>query len=456
MLKKSLILSIFLGLLSIVQAQAADDYVGSWTGELQVNDALALPVVFHIEKNDGYSATMDSPAQGVEGLKSNVQVEQNGIELHIPASGIRYKATLHGSEQLQGVFYQGEKELPLTLRKSTDGEQSTAYNRPQTPTGPFPYQVEKVSFENPQADIRLAGTLTKPKGIEEAPVAILISGSGPQDRNSTVFGHKPFLVLADYLTRRGIAVLRFDDRGVGQSEGDFGKATTYDFAEDVEAAVAFAKERPDLQEDSIGLIGHSEGGMVASIVASKHNELAFVVLLATPGVPGYQMLAEQSYAIQVAMRGDSAEAAKERKLEHDLYKKVANGLNEEKIYAFYVEKMKEQPEKAKQESRKISSEWMRHFLAFEPSRYLSQAESPILALNGNKDIQVLAESNTTALKQLLSEHGHPSSEVRVFDGLNHLFQEAESGLPEEYGRIEQTMAPEVMAHMSQWIGERVK
>jgi len=245
----------------------AQDITGQWHGLLEIPGS-SLRLVLNIQKSDsGYVSILDSPDQGAKGIPVDTTTFVDGkLDIAATALGLTYTAAWI-ENKFKGTFVQGLLVLPLEM--SRESVERPLLNRPQEPKEPFPYTSEAVSFQNSEADIVLAGTLTLPKGPGKHPVMVLISGSGPQDRNEELVGHKPFLVISDYLTRNGIGVLRFDDRGVGQSTGEFKKSTSLDFASDVQSAVAYQKSRKDIDNRNIGLIGHSEGGVIAPMVATK-------------------------------------------------------------------------------------------------------------------------------------------------------------------------------------------
>lgn len=345
--------------------------------------------------------------------------------------------------------------------------------RPQEPKAPFDYPSELVFFENPKAEnIKLAGTLTLPKDVKKPPVAILISGSGPQNRDEELMGHKPFLVLADYLTRNGIAVLRYDDRGTAESTGDFNIATTFDFASDAEAAMRYLKTRKDINPNKIGLIGHSEGGLIAALVAAQYKNVAFIIMLAGTGVNGRAVLESQSWEIAKQM-GASEETLKFNKAftstaydvlmteknenKNEIEPKIKTALKNFKTdletknspYAMYVsdaliERLVNQ----------ITSPWFINFIKIEPKDYLEKTTCPVLALNGSKDLQVLAKLNLEAIESALITAGNKDITLKELEGLNHLFQTANTGSPSEYSVIEETFSPIALKIIKDWILNR--
>ncbi|WJG08694.1 alpha/beta fold hydrolase [Aliiglaciecola sp. LCG003] len=429
------------------------DIAGSWKGELAIGGTTKLPLIMHFTiENDKITATMDSPAQGAADIPVDDVVVSDNISFSVNAIGMSFVGKLTQPDTITGTFSQGSAKLPLVLIRSHDARQ--ALNRPQTPVAPFDYVSEEVTFDNTSANITLAGTLTKPQGNEQFAAVILISGSGPQDRDETLFGHKPFAVIADYLTKSGLAVLRFDDRGTAQSQGDFANATSEDFASDVQAAFDFLTTRADIDPRNIGLIGHSEGGMIAPMVASQNKQIAFVVMMAGLGVDGVTLLTQQSFDIQKRMGVDEGALIKERQQDTQLFKQIAQGMSTDDIRQFLINQQGLNEADATSKAQQMSSAWMRFFLSYQPKQYLAQVKCPLLAINGSKDLQVAASENLAAIEQILTQSNHPDFVVHSLPGLNHLFQQAETGLPNEYATIENTMDIAVLKLMAEWINAR--
>ena len=342
-------------------------------------------------------------------------------------------------------------------------------NRPQEPKAPFNYTSEDIIFTNPKADnIKLAGTLTLPKDVKKPTVAILINGTGAHDRDCNIVGHKPFLLIADYLTNNGIAVLRFDERGTAKSEGDFKSATTYDLALDVEAAVEYLKSRKDINRKKIGLIGHSEGGIIAPLIASRNKSIAFAVLMAGPGASGDVMLRSQNEKI-LKLRGFTDEALKvQLELNSEFYKIVLEEENDSinyKIDAFLDKHLAENKEdktlnflvnpiNKKQFGKIYATPSLRELIRFNPKPFLEKTKCPVLAINGNKDVQVISKLNLDAIMSALETADNKDVTIKEFEGLNHLFQTAKTGMASEYGAIEETIAPQVLETIKDWILER--
>ncbi len=344
-------------------------------------------------------------------------------------------------------------------------------NRPQEPKAPFSYNSESVSFVNSQAgNIKLAGTLTLPKDIKKPPIAILISGSGPQNRDEELMNHKPFLILADYLTSNGIAVLRYDDRGIAESEGDFKTATSFDFATDVEAAIEYLKTRADIDTSKIGLIGHSEGGLIAPIVASKNKDVAFIISLAGTGVDGREVILAQAW--EIAKQMGALETTLKfndtlSKIAYNIIKtetetdtaqiklKIATNLKAYKKdiasspYAFYIN-----DQVIGKFTNIGANNWFTTFIRTNPQDYYSKTTCPVLAINGSKDLQVLPKLNLAGIKQALKNANNNDVTIKELEGLNHLFQTSETGNPNEYGKIEETFSPIALEIIKDWILER--
>ncbi len=448
--------------------------VGTWKGTLTVSGT-ELPIVFHVSAGDegGFAATMDSPAQGATGIPvTEVVFEERHLRLFVAAAQGEYEGDLSADgETLDGTWSQGGREFPLVLERMEGGVEPPS--RPQEPEPPLPYDTEEVRVTNAEAGITLAGTLTLPREPGPHPAVVLVSGSGPQDRDETVFGHRPFLVLADHLTREGFAVLRYDDRGVGESEGDFAPATSEDFVTDVLAAVAYLGGRDEVANDAIGIIGHSEGGLVAPLAAVASPDVGFIVMMAGPGVTGREIILEQGYLIGRAAGSTEEALERNRELQEELFAIVAEEPDpeaartrlEEVIRARLAEMTDEEREAAgltgeteaqviRSQVRQVNSRWMRFFLSYDPVPTLRRVRVPVLAVNGELDLQVPPEQNLPAIEAALTEGGNPDHTVLELEGLNHLFQTATSGSPGEYVGIEETISPTALNLISEWILER--
>jgi len=448
---------------------AAQDITGQWNGVLKVQ-GMQLRVIFHVtETDDGFSATMDSPDQGAKGIPvTHTTFENQIIKFEVSNAGIEYNGSLNENE-ITGTFKQNGMEFPMNLSRNVLEKETT--KKPQEPTTPYPYYSEEVSFENTGANISLSGTLTLPEKDGNFPVVILISGSGPQNRDEEILGHKPFLIISDYLTRNGIAVLRYDDRGVGQSEGDFNTATSADFATDVESAIAYLNTRKEINKKKIGLVGHSEGGLIAPMVASKSNDVSFIVLLAGPGIQGDKLLLLQQALIAKASGVAEADINIALETNAKLFELVINSTDDQKLKTDLTNLLNEtlkndsnfkipggmtQDEFLSVHLNQILTPWMQYFLKYNPAISLEKVKCPVLAVNGEKDLQVPPKENLTAIENTLKKGGNKSVTVIEFPNLNHLFQECEIGSPDEYATIEQTFSPKVLEEISRWIQLQTK
>ncbi|ACV27226.1 alpha/beta hydrolase family protein [Kangiella koreensis] len=466
---KVLMTIILLTMLGSKALLAKESIVGDWSGTLDIQGT-PMSLVFHIkqENNNEYTATMDSPDQGASGIQvSKVDFNNNVVRLEVAIAQGFFEGKLSSDgKSIEGSWVQGHN-FPLVLKKN---QELKVPQRPQEPKKPYPYKSQEVSYPNTEAGITLAGTLTIPQGKGPFPAAILISGSGPQDRNQMIMGHKPFLVLADHLTRQGIAVLRFDDRGVGESTGDFSQATSLDFSTDVEAGLKFLQSQQFIDAKRIGLIGHSEGGLIAPIVAANNQDVAYSVLMAGPGISGMDISLAQARAILSASGLSEAgidgavslnRAYIETLLDESATKEMIQGsfdLAWQELSPSVKEELKAMGglQLTEQQFELLLSPWYRYFAFHKPQEWLRKVKSPVLAINGEKDFQVLADSNLTAIEQALKEGGNTRYAIVKFPGLNHLFQEADTGQMNEYARIEQTFSPVALNTISEWILKNVE
>lgn len=440
---------------------AKEDYVvkpanvaGDWLGTLEAG-ARKLRLVFHLVNSaDGLKATMDSPDQSAFGLAaSSAQLTGVTLKIEMKQYSISYEGVVSRDfSAVQGTFIQGGS-IPLTLKRVENKAELAPARRPQDPVRPFPYREEDVSYDNQAQGNRLAATLTLPQGNGPFPAVVLITGSGPQDRDESLMGHKPFLVLSDYLTRCGIAVLRADDRGIGKSTGVFASATAADFATDAEAGIAYLKTRPEVNKKMIGLVGHSEGGVIAPMVAARNHDVAFIVMMAGSGLPGDQIIAAQSGAITEEKtgsheKGEKAEAAELQLLELAKRSQSDPASNKE----FRDRLMAIMPEGSiDQAVRQMQSPWYLYFLNYDPATALRKVTVPVLAINGSKDLQVSSKRNLPAIRKALESAGNTHIDVEELPGLNHLFQTAKTGSVEEYSQIEETIAPVALEKIAGWI-----
>ena len=446
------------------------DIEGSWSGKLR-EAGMDLRMVFNfaMTEADTIKATLDSPDQNATGIPmGRVTLADDSLFVEAPMIRGRYAGKVSGDSLITGTWTQLGKNYTIDLRRGTIAP--ATYNRPQEPRPPYPYREEEVTFRNEAEGFELAGTLTLPDGPGPFPAVVLITGSGQQDRDETIFHHKPFKVIADHLTRNGIAVLRYDDRAVGGSKGSLTAATSLSFAGDAEAAVMFLAGRPDIDPGKIGLAGHSEGGLIAPIVASRNSSIAFVISLAGPGVTGYDAIIQQN--IDFFRVSGMSEKALEDQLhmlrnifgfvmaeedQRTAAKKAMEWFNKElDARGVTAEERREQMGTFVQALVQTNNPWWKYFLSTDPAQFWSSVKSPVLALNGEKDIQVNHEQNLPAIKNAVKKGGNRKVKTVAMPGLNHLFQHAETGAITEYQTIEETFSPEVLGMMSSWIRKTLK
>lgn len=439
---------------------------GNWHGVLKVGPA-EVRLIFRVtkDKDGNLKATLDSPDQGAKGIPlDSVTREGRDVKFESKAAKAVYEGQLsEDGLSIAGKWKQAGVSFALDLKR-LDKEPEVA--RPQVPKRPYPYREEEVTYENAAAKIKLAGTLTLPKSEGPFAAVLLITGSGAQDRDESLLGHKPFLVLADHLTRQGLAVLRVDDRGVGGSSGSTPNSTTDDFAGDVLAGIAYLKGRKEIDPKRIGLAGHSEGGIIAPLVASRSADVAFIVLLAATGVTGEEIIYRQGALIAKVQGATDAAVAASRTGQETLFKIVREEKDPEKaaelLKKYFAERValavaaspdaKDAIEaQAKAQLTPLLTPWFRHFLVYDPAPALRKVRCPVLAVNGEKDLQVEPAQNLPPIKKALEESGNADVTIKELPGLNHLFQHAKTGAPSEYGKIEETFAPEALAIISDWI-----
>jgi len=456
-------------LLAAVIGSYGQDITGQWNGVLKVQ-GMQLRIVFHITKTeDGYSSTMDSPDQHATGIPvTKTTFENSKLKIEVASAGMEYAGELK-DKTIKGIFRQGGMELPLDLSREVIEKKEV--KRPQEPVKPYPYYSEDITFQNARENIALSGTLTLPKKEGKYPVVILISGSGPQNRDEELMGHKPFLVLSDFFTRHGIAVLRYDDRGVAQSKGNFKTATTMDFAADVESAIAYLKTRKEIKSDRIGLVGHSEGGIIAPMVAAGSKDVKFIVLLAGTGIRGDKLLLLQQELVAKAAGKTDAEIQKSKEINTEVFEIVLKSKNneslKEELKNCLSKNLKSNPDGAKPKGmtddefmsltiNQITSPWMLYFIRYDPAIALETVKCPVLAVNGEKDLQVPSKVNLPAIEKAIKKGGNKQVTTMEFPNLNHLFQECKTGSPAEYAEIEQTFSPLAMEFVSGWIIQQTK
>ncbi len=467
-MKKIIIISAISFLSHLIFAQ---NITGDWSGKIDIQ-GIQLKIVFHItDENNTYTATLDSPDQGAYDLAvDSVFFINDDLKMIMIKLGAEYSGKYNPETKLiKGNFMQAGQSFPLELTKSKVKIEKPKHY--QEPNKPYPYISEDIKFKNKKANITLAGTLTLPEKEGKFPAVILISGSGAQNRDEELLGHKPFLIISDYLTRKGIAVLRFDDRGTAKSEGNFKTATTADFADDAEAAFNFLLSRKEIDTKNIGLIGHSEGGLIAPMLAAENKKIAFIILLAGPGLPGEKILLMQSQLIGKANGATDKELKAGNKINKKIYallkKENDTSILKDKISLLLSKEFKKQDATTKMSEESISalinkqisilvSPWFRYFLTYNPKKNLKTLSCPVLALFGSKDLQVPPQANEKAIKKALSGAGNKDFKTLIIPGLNHLFQECKTGSPTEYANIEQTFSPVALKEISDWINKHLK
>lgn len=457
MMKKvfDILLCLFTGI-----ATHAQNVTGDWGGTLKAGPQ-SLKIVFHIASVDsGYAVTMDSPDQGAFGLSAS-SVEYREPELSVKWDGLKaaFTGKIEG-DSLKGIFVQGMFPLALNLARG-----DYALRRPQEPRPPFPYRTEEVTVHNRKDSVTLAGTLTIPDGKGPFPAVVLVTGSGPQDRDEELMGHKPFAVIADYLTRRGIAVLRYDDRGTGRSTGDFSTGTSADFTRDALAAFDFLTQRPEIARKKVGILGHSEGGTIVFMAAARNPKVAFVVSLAGAAARGDSLLLTQNRAILRAQGAPDSAADAYVDVLRDIFRLqeryplefLRSHRDSLSAVLFPAGPRASLPAPVRQNAMTVltlrQEMWMRYFKRNDPKPYILDTRCPVLALNGMKDVQVDARINLGLIRQYAAESGNKRVTTRIYEGLNHLFQHAGTGSPNEYAQIEETISPEVLADIADWILE---
>jgi pimeloyl-ACP methyl ester carboxylesterase len=445
-------------------APTGNPFVGTWQGPLEVS-GMRLRLAFTISRDSAGAlrGSLVSIDQGNQAIPATFTIRGDSLIAAIPAIGASYAGVLNAArDSLRGSFTQG-MTVPLNLARVGA---ITALVRPQEPRPPYPYKTEDVAFES-VSGVRLAGTVTIPAGPGPFPAVVMVSGSGPQDRDETLMGHKPFLVLADFLARRGIASLRYDDRGVGKSTGSFGQGTSEDFANDAESAVRFLRGHSAVAPSRVGIVGHSEGGMIGPMVAARTGDVAFLVLLAGPGISGDSILVLQSKALLAANGADSARVQLGATFNRRVYDVLKSGVDtatmRQRLRTLFTEffaslpaseRANASPAAVDQQLSQILSPWFLYFIKFDPAPNLRRVRVPVLAVNGTRDIQVPYQPNLAGIAAALREAGNRDYRVVELPMLNHLFQTATTGNVSEYGTIEETISPQALELVASWILER--
>ena len=440
---------------------ARPSLTGDWSGEVAT-----LDFTFHlIDPAAGpRAATLDIPTQHAQGLVLQFATPGDSVYLRLAQAGAKFAGRRSADgQQLLGEWQQGLRAFPLTLTRARAGGATVAPAappRPQTPRPPFPYQSADITFRNEKAGVTLAGTYTVPADKGPFPAVVLLTGSGPEDRNETILGHQPFAVLADYLTRRGMAVLRFDDRGVGQSGGTLAGTTSTDYTADAQAALAWLRAQPGIVKNQVGLLGHSQGGTAAIGAAGQPNGPDFLVLLAAPALPGDELIVQQSLALVRLQTIDPAQLAVTEKMQRGMTQIIQatpdNARALAQLRAYYTAADPTLLAQLEPHLAALVSPGYRDLLADRPAATLPKVRCPVLALGGSKDVQVPAAANLAATAAALKAGGNRDVKTQELPGLNHLFQTAATGAPSEYGTIEETLAPAALRAVGDWLSQHTQ
>ncbi len=444
------------------------EHVATWIGTLEAGGQEFEFQLRVFEEGDLKSAVLDSFSESMMGLATEFRQQNEEFQFEVPISEGKFVGELNEDKnKVDGKWIQRGSEFDLSFESIPVAEtKSAVVRRPQTPNVPFPYDTVELSIEIKEAGLVLAGTLSTPRSEGPFPTVILVSGSGPQDRDETILGHKPFLVLADHLTRSGFAVFRYDERGVGESTGVYQGATTEDFASDAEAIYQSLLDNPLVDKENFGIIGHSEGGLVAPMIAARNSDVAFVVLMAGPGVTGKKILLTQSREI-AAVAGASAEALdlnegiltmildrispenEEGNLVERAIEEFRKTLDEEQLKQFGT------PDLAPAQFEQFETPWFKFFNVYDPAPALEKVKCGVLSIIGEKDLQVDCEINQAAIEAALKTGGNENFSIINLPELNHLFQKCETGSPGEYSRIEETLNPKFLETVTDWLLEQV-
>lgn len=437
----------------------AQDITGNWTGIITGSKG-SVEFSFSISKNrDLLESTIDVPKYGIKGVKAEkASLADSTLIMSFTKLNLTYEAKVINSSEIKGkLLVSGRDPISLNLKPG-----KIEINRPQEPLPPFDYYTEDITFTNSEG-IPIKGTLSLPKKNRKFPVVIIISGSGPHDRVGEMYGHKPYLVIADHLTKNGIGVLRYDERGIGESGGDFKTATISEFSDDVSSAITYLKTRKDIRKKKIGLIGHSLGGIVGPKVASERTDVSFLVLMAAPGLNGDELMLIQKAAFEKEAGLNEEQVEFGQIMMKNSYAIITetnleNKTLKDSLHSFFIKdyglKIPENQREAM--VNQIGSSEIVSLIRSQPSEFLEKVKCPVLAINGSKDLQVTPKENLEAIKTSLEKNGNTSFEILEFDNLNHLFQESKTGLLTEYAQIEQTIHPEVLEKMTGWIIKQTK
>jgi len=469
-MKKTILTITCFAITLLATAQTETKLIGTWEGKIIAGVPVRLVFQFSKDTAGHLVATSESPDQGIKNIPCNIlQVSADSLRLEVPSAKAIYSARFVTDSIISGRLVQGVVAMALEIKKVAA---VSVLKRPQTPIPPFPYRSEAVEYDNKRKSVHFGATITIPPGKGPFPAVLLITGSGQQNRDEEMAGHKPFAVLADYLTKRGFIVLRVDDRGMGKTTGDLDSATSADFAEDAMASLDYLALRPETDKKKLGLIGHSEGGMIAPMVATRRKEVSFIVLLAGPGEKITTLMEEQNAAV-LASRGLKQEAITAyTRLYRSIIPSIVNAPDiataEKNAQAVFLP-WKDSTNKGyvvvttgayndSTASRFVKAfvasvyiPWFRYFLRFDPQSWLTQLHCRVLALNGSKDIQVIAKTNLAAMESALKKSKSNGFEVHELPGLNHLFQTCTKCTTTEYAGLEETFSPEALVIIGDWL-----
>ncbi len=423
---------------------AQEDLSGSWQGAIKIS-GIELKIEVHFQKKtDSLTAHIDIPQQGAKGLPLQ-NVTYNHPKVYFELSAGPGLAKFEGEKQgerISGTFTQGAGSGTFEIKRTGEEEAQPV----------LAYRAEEVKVEN--GEVTLAGTLTLPKKTGKHPALIMITGSGPQDRNEEIYGFKAFEIMADYLTRQGVAVLRYDDRGVFGSTGDFQAATSEDFAQDAQAAIRYLKSRPEIDSQQIGIYGHSEGGAIAPQVAVENPSVAFIILGAGYGVPGAEVSLYQNELMMQQLGVNQDYIVQVNALNRMAYETAQKNEGWEALEAKFQEVTP--TANIQTQIQQLKSPWFRYYVTYNPAIPLSKVTCPVLVLFGEKDLQVAPEQNKEPIESALKKGGNNDYTVKVFEDANHLFQKANTGMPTEYPQLEKAFVPDFLSYVSAWLLERVE
>jgi len=435
----------------------AQDIIGTWQGE--INSLYGdFRVVIHVKENESHelAATSESPDISTKISDVDIEVKGDSLFLSLPRGGEYAGKYNKDSSAYLGTIKQHGYKLPLKLVKGETAD--VLYKRPQNPLKPYPYKEEEVTIINRSEHDTLAGTFSKPNGNGKFPVAILLTGSGAQDRDESIKGHRPFLILADFLTRKGFAVLRCDDRGTAKSTGNFKASTTADFETDAEAQLDYLKTRPDVDKKHIGIIGHSEGGVIAPMVAVKRKEISFIVLMAGPAMNSFDLMIMQDSLVELS-DGTSATEINSYLIRQRKLFSIARSSLDSATAADSIDRMLTVEKASDREIEKaitqVVSPWFRWFIRYDPQENLKKLHCEVLAINGEKDIQVPAAANIAATEEALKSSKSKNYYTTVLPGLNHLFQKCRKCNVSEYKKINETIDPLALSTIGDWMEKNV-